>query len=590
VLALLLVAAQPAPGGAAPPAEIVLFADVDDDDDDGVADRDLPSPRAADLVAWDTAGSKRLLEADGDAARVVSGGRFVGPGARLRDPKVGLLGLRPGEVVFGFDRRRLRARVFEIRVLDAAGERVDLAASHASISRTLPAPLSPVDEPDTDALRWVVIGPPGEALPDARVVSTRADRTPLDEAAELALSPAPCPADVARELTCAQTELIRATADVVDRSHPSSASRSLRAEVGGRLELELGGSKAASIRVGGPRRASLGRLDRLRLRLRVRMLRAASGGEAALGGDDSRALERVREELRAASALWGQCGISFGPENEIDAAVADPPPAWLLAVGCDLGLPASGGEIALRAGKRTVRVPTRAGQTPAAVAHALAVALRAAGLRAEVSMNARIEPGALRTADVLVRGSDGQPLALAPLADVALSSDASLRVCLGEVDLADGLQHFGDLDAVAGTVEERALIKAFDDGDPATVEVLVIPRFGHGGRIGESFIHADGSSVRNVVVVDVAGVRSGGGAFTLAHELGHILLDLPGHPDDYGVDSPTSLMDADAADPTIFGPRRLSLAECERAVRQSGPAAPVPLLEAWPLVRRRSRR
>jgi hypothetical protein len=43
------------------------------------------------------------------------------------------------------------------------------------------------------------------------------------------------------------------------------------------------------------------------------------------------------------------------------------------------------------------------------------------------------------------------------------------------------------------------------------------------------------------------------------------------------------LMDADAADPTIFGPRRLPLADCERAVVQSGPKAPIPLLEPWPL-------
>jgi hypothetical protein len=62
------------------------------------------------------------------------------------------------------------------------------------------------------------------------------------------------------------------------------------------------------------------------------------------------------------------------------------------------------------------------------------------------------------------------------------------------------------------------------------------------------------------------------------------LLDMPGHPDDYGVDQPTSLMDADAADPTIFGPRRLSVAECERAIVQSGPGAAVPLLQPWPLI------
>jgi hypothetical protein len=71
----------------------------------------------------------------------------------------------------------------------------------------------------------------------------------------------------------------------------------------------------------------------------------------------------------------------------------------------------------------------------------------------------------------------------------------------------------------------------------------------------------------------------------LAHELGHILLQMPGHPDDYGVDAPYLLMDSDAADGTIFGPRRLLVPECERAVRQSGPSAPVPILSPWPLER-----
>jgi hypothetical protein len=42
-------------------------------------------------------------------------------------------------------------------------------------------------------------------------------------------------------------------------------------------------------------------------------------------------------------------------------------------------------------------------------------------------------------------------------------------------------------------------------------------------------------------------------------------------------------MDADAADPTIFGPRRLSVDECERAILQSGPGASLPVLRRWPL-------
>jgi hypothetical protein len=84
-------------------------------------------------------------------------------------------------------------------------------------------------------------------------------------------------------------------------------------------------------------------------------------------------------------------------------------------------------------------------------------------------------------------------------------------------------------------------------------------------------------------LLDRAGVRARQASLTLANELGHVLLDLPGHPDDYGSDTPTSLMDSDAADPSTFGPRRLGVDECARAVRQSGPAARTPLLVEWPI-------
>jgi hypothetical protein len=122
-----------------------------------------------------------------------------------------------------------------------------------------------------------------------------------------------------------------------------------------------------------------------------------------------------------------------------------------------------------------------------------------------------------------------------------------------------------------------------DDGDPKTVEVIVIPFFAGGGRIGESFIASDGSSMRNVVIIDRAGFRARRTSLTLAHELGHVILDEPGHPDDYGVDTPTLLMDSDASDSSPFGPRRITNDECARAVRQSGPTARMPLLTEWKL-------
>jgi len=110
-----------------------------------------------------------------------------------------------------------------------------------------------------------------------------------------------------------------------------------------------------------------------------------------------------------------------------------------------------------------------------------------------------------------------------------------------------------------------------------------VPSFARAERIGESFISSPGSSLSNTVIIDRAAVRAGARSFALAHELGHVLLSMPGHPDDFGVDQSLSLMDADVADSTIFGPRRLSIADCERALTQTGPDSLVPLLQRVPL-------
>ena len=301
------------------------------------------------------------------------------------------------------------------------------------------------------------------------------------------------------------------------------------------------------------------------------------------GTDETSAKALARRQIGLANSLWGQCGITFGPEAEADVRIVDPPPTYLLSVGCDLGLPASGGELLLRVEGREVRVELRPEMTPRAAARAAARAIEEAGFLAKLSENARIEPGADRTTDIIVRKRDGQLAVLEPPEGGRVSSDATMTACIGGVDLSDGLDHFVDVDAPAGTVEERALVKAFDDGNPSTIQVFMIPSFAGGGRIGESFIYADRSSVRNVVIEDRAGVRADRASFALAHELGHILLDMPGHPDDFGVDVPTQLMDSDAADPSAFGPRRLTVADCARAYRQSGPGASIPLLSVWPL-------
>ncbi len=421
-------------------------------------------------------------------------------------------------------------------------------------------------------------GPASELPSGITIVASDIGGAEIDRL-DIAVSDSACPPNLGP--TCRATVLVRAVADDIDRSHPLVKERSVRAEVGGKLAVSLGG-RVSAIRVGGPRMTPVGPMGRLRGNLRL-LVRDRPKGSLPFGSDEAGAKLLARRQIGLTNALWGQCGISFGPESEADIRIVDPPPTHLVALGCDAGLPASGGEIRLRIDGHDVRTDMRPQMTPRAAARAVARSVEQAGFLAKISENARIEPGADRTVDVLVRRKDGQFALLERPADGRVTTDATMTVCLGGVDLSDGLDHFVDVDAPAGTVEERALVKAFEDGDPSTIKVFMIPAFTGGGRIGESFIYADRSSVRNVVIEDRAGIRADRASFALAHELGHILLDMPGHPDDYGVDLPTLLMDSDAADPSAFGPRRLTLAECARAYRQSGPRAPVPLLSAWPL-------
>lgn len=579
----------------APTTRIVLFADLDDDDGDGVADNGARKVvgAVADDVRW--LAPRELPKKLGAApilspvVRFVTDGVAVPSGGSLPATarRIGLQGLLAGRTNVLIGERAFDVSVVEMAAFDAHGSRVELAASHASISRVLPAFLSDDDAgaSDQDALRWMAIGEDDSLPEQVDVVSLGVDDRKLDTLLGVELWELPCPSNVDRGLACHATPLIRATADRIDRGHPESSKRSLRAEVGGKLSVRVSGREVGSIRVGGPRVTAVGPIDRLRARLNVHVLRSAPGRAPAVGGSDAEALNLVRNEVATASLVWGQCGVHFGPAAEIPAAIVEPPPPYLLAIGGKLGLPASGGEIRLRVGARPLRVPVHAGEEPTAVAERVALALRGAGLGAVVSPNPRVELGARPTADVLVRDR-GLLATLERDGDAPLSNDASLDVSIASVDLGDGLAHFADADAVAGTLEERALIKAYADRDAATIDVFVVPSFSGAGRVGESFLDGPGATIRNTVLVDRAAIVAGARSHVLAHEIGHVLLQLPGHPDDYGVDQPTALMDSDATDPSIFGPRRLSVEECERAVRERGPSAPAPLLEAWPLVRR----
>jgi len=456
------------------------------------------------------------------------------------------------------------------------GSWVDAASGHLAISRELPEPIAVAGT--RDATRFVFAG--FLAAPAKVRLSTQDRRgNGLDVAQDVKLAPARCPPGHESE-ACWVTLPFRLTPDRLDRDHPSARERSLEVGLGGSVEVQSDGRHLARFAIGAPHASAFVGIDRLSARLRVRILRVTPGGQPAIGGDVPTALRLAQAEVAAASRLWAQCGIDLEGPAGVDIAVVDPPAPTLLAIGCDAGLPASGGQIAFDVGGSRIRLITHVGDTPAQVASRAARALQAFGFRVSLSPNQRTNAGASGTVDLLLPAGGA---VFSAAHNLSLSTDPSLPVCLGEVDLSNGLSHFVETDATAGTLEERALVKAFADADPATIEVFIVPSFDQSGRIGESFIDDDGAGIQNTVIIDRAAVRAGPRSYALAHEIGHILLDMPGHPDDYGVDQSSSLMDADAADASVFGPRRLSVADCERALRESGPRARIPLLELWPL-------
>ncbi len=575
-----------------PVEHLVLVADRDDDDaddrPDGEADA-LPPAGRVDLLTLDAryAGATLSPQSGAGSARVLVSGKPLAWGERV-PAGAQLQGLVPGHAsVLVHTKSRdwtLALDVHGVGLRDGEKKPVDLARERASIERTPPARVALDDADrtydDPDALRVFVTSPEGTSLGAVSVDSVSADGVSLDLLRDVKMLSVACGEGGAAGALCSASAPLRLVIDDVDRNHPLVATRSLRGEVGGALVVRDGaGKKLQAIRVAGPRKSSAGAIGRHRLTIRPVVMRLTAGGAPAVGSTDAGAIAALRAELALASATWGQCGISFGPITQMDVKVVSPPPAYLVAIGDDVGMPASGGLVRLRIEGRVVEVTTKKGWSTRQVALELQRAAEKGSVSATLSENARIGPGAAPSVDVAMKRKDGQ------FANVELVSntDATLAVNVGAVDLTDGLQHFGDTDSVAGTIEERALVKAVDDGDPRTIELIVIPFFSGGGRIGESFIASDGSSMRNVVIIDRAGVRARRTSLTLAHELGHVILDEPGHPDDYGVDTPTLLMDSDASDSSPFGPRRLTVDECARAIRQSGPSARLPLLTEWKL-------
>lgn len=379
-----------------------------------------------------------------------------------------------------------------------------------------------------------------------------------------------------------RSPFLRLVSDTTDSSAPDVGDQILRAQLGDKIRavVTLGGRQLRA-------ELGVGRTDRydetrspLRGTLRLTVLRIAPGGAPAVGDDVPQAISLARRQVEIANEIWAQCFIDFGPPEAATVRVVDPPPPALLAVGELDGLPSLRvGQVTLRANdKRVGPIAIAAGSTPERTAAAVARALRAAGFRPEVTTNPRAELGAGSSADVVVRDAHGELVRLSTDPELPLGTDPQQTLALGTVDLSDGLDEFDNTLAVTGTLEERALVKLLADDDPATIDVFLINRFVNRARQGEAFIEADGSSMANTLIFDRNAVRFERQAWVQAHELGHVLLDEAFHPDNVGVDRPWLLMDADARQGRVTGPKRISDVECQRARRRSGPGTSPTLL------------
>jgi hypothetical protein len=315
------------------------------------------------------------------------------------------------------------------------------------------------------------------------------------------------------------------------------------------------------------------------VRLSVHVLRQRPAGKPVIGRNDADALEIMRAQIRTANEIWLQCDLTFGPPAEVAMEIIDPPTAALLAVADDDGLPArGGGEIRFRIGGQSIGpIATRASATPLMTAQDIERALRERNFYAVVSQNLPSRSGAGPSADVLVRRTDGRLVTIDAESDRPLSSDAQQTLRIGQVDLTDGLLEFDNMTAQVGSLEERTLLKALSDDDDSSIDLFVVNQFSNATRQGEAFIAEPRAAIVNAVVIDRNGLRHLPLAWTVAHELGHVLMNNPLHPDNIGPDRPWLLMDADNGRGTVDGPKRLRNEDCRR-VREAARSARAPLL------------
>jgi hypothetical protein len=586
----------------------VLAVDDDDDDDDGIAD----SEQAVNVPGDDLV--EVVVQADGAATPVqvtpLPGLRLLRNGRPLPTPltlpvgelpaAIGVQATRPAVggqplsllVTRGGTAKRITVHAVELALLDGHNQPLRPATFALGLShrvtndRTLPRSNGhEVKSGDLHDVRVQIVDTTarGKHL-KARLQAVTATGQ-VRHAVELAL-------ERPRADMPFRSRFVRLVGDEVDRAARGVAGQVLQVALRDRVQIVYTtdeGVMRHGLRVGRPGDEQ-GPTTARQARLRVVVLRAYPGGPPVVGVDDASALRILRDEVAIANEIWLQCELTFGPPSEVAVQILDPPGPTLLSIADGDGLPARGGAVSLRAdGQPIGPVEIPVGTSPAGTALLIAAAARKLDFDPLVTINPAAVFGAGPSADILIRRRNGALAHLEPVQGVPLTTDGQQRVRIGEVDLGDGLEEFDNMTAQSGTLEERALIKSLSDDDPSTIDLFIVNRFTHGTRQGEAFIAASSGPIVNSVVLDRNGLRQRQTAWTMAHELGHVLLNQPLHPDNVGADVPTLLMDSDNNRGTVHGPKRLSEAECQRMRHESETRARPPVIEPYdarPSVRR----
>ncbi len=559
-----------------------VAVDDDDDDEDGVRDADQERPPVEDARRIRLLGQGRARLRVQGPVRVLWAGRPLQTESIRLPADVRVQGLRPGTASLTLEQSdqssTLHLQLLRIRFVDATGEAIDARTGTLGFSQQPPTPQSlPATETpsaqDPRAFFVAVEGFSGSSPLEGTIAS-------YDEEGRRAQSRFSLAPLRGAAVATTRSPWLRLATHEGDARAFLRDGQILRAALRDNVEVQVAGARQ-SLRVGRP---EVEEVDSAARHLSLVITILAAGGYPVVGDSPEGAQELAALQARSVADAWAQCFVGVNYEVRLRA----PPPRALLSIADGRGLPALGGRITFQAGPHIITVNTTAGDTPQRTAERIAVALQQVGYNAALHRVPRTAYGAGDFVDLTVRDREGfwVPLqtALEPRPPtpgrapeetlvpsqtaIPLSTDAHHDVRIGRVNLADGLDEFSNAEP-GGTLEERTLVTLLRDDDPQTIDLFVVNRFSGGSRHGEAFVPSDQGSLAGTVIIDRRGASLAYVAWTAAHEVGHLLLDNPFHPDNFGADTPTRLMDSNRLDGSILGPQRLLPAECSRARRRS---------------------